>query len=188
MVKGSGRNEVSRGDGGEGEMWGPDLRADPGRAGEFERPRRGLQCRTGLDSWLVSPRPQRCWWRPRWCTEQGDGYRVITQAPRTLPALRRNKLFCGRENLTWAGALRLGERWRPCAGCLQSGVCLFLSICNVVLQPTSQLAIRRVELRSLPCTARGEAKLRTSPHWLQPSQLLTDRGVHWGAWQKLTAL
>lgn len=29
---------------------------------------------------------QQCWWRPHWCTEQGDGYRVITQAPSTLPA------------------------------------------------------------------------------------------------------
>lgn len=47
----------------------------------------------------------------------------------------------------------------------------------MVLQPTSQLAIRRVELCSLPCTARGEVKLRTSPHWLRLSQLLTDRGV-----------
>lgn len=37
VLKGSGRNEVSRGDGGEGETWGPDLRADPGWAGEFER-------------------------------------------------------------------------------------------------------------------------------------------------------
>lgn len=46
--------------------------------------------------------------------------------------------------------------------CVQSGVCLFLSICNVAVQPTSQLAIGRVALRSLPCTARGEGKLRTN--------------------------
>lgn len=65
--------------------------------------------------------------------------------------------------------------------CVQSGVCLFLSICNVAVQPTSQLAIRRVALRSLPCTARGEGKLRTNVTTLATTFPAANRQVSIGA-------